>query len=85
MIQLQVLSNLEKEIKSAGVLVTKTYVKGRENVYTNPAVDQYNKTSSAANNTVTTLINIIQKVRPEDAKVSDKGNDLYSQMSALLK
>lgn len=58
-VQLNILAQLESEIKKAGVLVTKQYVKGRENVYTHPAVTDYNRTATAANQTVQTLLKII--------------------------
>lgn len=58
-VQLNILTQLESEIKKAGVLVTKQYVKGRENVYTHPAITDYNRTSTAANQTVQTLLKII--------------------------
>lgn len=58
-VQLNILTQLENEIKKAGVLVTKQYVKGRENVYTHPAVTDYNRTATAANQTVQTLLKVI--------------------------
>lgn len=58
-VQLSILNQLEEEIEKAGVLVTKQYVKGRENVYTHPAVTDYNRTATAANQTVQTLLKII--------------------------
>lgn len=58
-VQLKILTQLEKEINAAGVLVTKEYVKGRQNVYTHPAVTDYNRTATAANQTVQTLLKII--------------------------
>lgn len=58
-VQLKILGQLEAEINKAGVLVTKQYVKGRENVYTHPAVTDYNRTATAANQTVQTLLKII--------------------------
>ena len=57
--QLKMLAELEKVLASEEVLVTKTYVKGRENVYANPAIAQYNSTADAANRTVATLMKII--------------------------
>ena len=59
------LEELEAEINKSGATVKKTYVKGRENVALNPAIDGYNKTSSAANSTVSTLISIIDKIGNE--------------------
>ena len=59
MVQLGILDQLEAEINDGGVLVTKEYVKGRQNVYTHPAVTDYNKTATAANQTVQTILKII--------------------------
>ena len=58
-VQLKILSDLESEMRTTGTMITKTYVKGRENVYTHPAVTDYNRTATAANQTVQTLLNII--------------------------
>ena len=58
--QLDVLEKLKAAIEADGVLVTKQYVKGRENVYTSPAVADYNRTTDSANKTVSTLMKIIK-------------------------
>ena len=65
-VQLSILNELELKIKEDGSLVTKEYVKGRENVYTHPAIGEYNKTSTSANQTVATLIKIIKTLRNDD-------------------
>jgi hypothetical protein len=65
-VQLSILSELEQRIKEDGSLVTKEYVKGRGNVYTHPAIGEYNKTATSANQTVATLIKIIKTLRSED-------------------
>ncbi|UVX33580.1 MAG: hypothetical protein [Bacteriophage sp.] len=65
-VQLSNLSELEKAIKETGTLVTKEYVKGRANIYVNPAVTEYNKTTDSANRTVTTLMKIIKGFAKED-------------------
>ena len=78
-VQMQILTELEKEIKSTGTTITKTYVKGRENLCTNPAIAEYNKTSTAANSTVSTLIQIIEKLSEEQVKESK----LFKMMEAL--
>ena len=62
-VQLTILTNLQEKIEQDGALVTKEYVRGRENVYTHPAIGEYNKTSTAANQTVATLIKIIKSLR----------------------
>jgi len=68
-VQMKILSELEKEINASGATVTKEYVKGRGNLYTNPAIGEYNKTATAANGTVSTLINIIEKMGSNDMDV----------------
>lgn len=70
-VQIKIMDDLEKEIEELGATVSKEYVKGRKNVYTNPAITEYNRTSTAANNTVTTLINIVKSLAAEDGKGSN--------------
>ena len=71
--QLTILNNLKETIEQDGSLVTKEYVKGRGNVYTHPAISEYNKTSTAANQTVATLIKIIKSLR--NGENEDSGED----------
>lgn len=66
-VQLKILSELEKRIEEDGELVTKEYVKGRGNLYTHPAISEYNKTTTAANNSVSTLIKIIKDLKESDS------------------
>jgi tRNA(Phe) wybutosine-synthesizing methylase Tyw3 len=70
-VQINILSELEKKIKEEGTLVTKEYVKGRGNLYCNPAVSEYNRTTDSANKTVSTLIKIIKGFKGEDNNNSD--------------
>lgn len=65
-VQIQILADLEKTIRAEGNTVTKEYVKGRKNVYTHPAIGEYNKTSTAANQTVQTLMKIVTTMRNDD-------------------
>lgn len=76
--QMQILSELEKSIAEYGPTVTKEYVKGRQNLVTNPAITEYNKTSTAANGTVSTLINITKSLAEESngGKLQNLLNDL---------
>ena len=64
--QISVLNKLEEILDETDTLVTKEYVKGRENLYTNPAITEYNRTTDSANKTVSTLIRIINGFRQED-------------------
>lgn len=59
-IQLQILADLEKAISEHGSMVEKEYVKGRKNLYTNPAIKEYNNAVNSANKTVSTLMSIIK-------------------------
>lgn len=64
-VQMKTLDSLEKAIKQHGTTVTKEYVKGRENLVVNPAITEYNKTATAANGTVSTLLNILKNLSNE--------------------
>ena len=59
--QLEILFELENVIKSESVLVEKEYVKGRKNLYNNPAISEFNKTTDSANKTVNCLLGLINK------------------------
>lgn len=77
-VQINILIDLEAAIKRDGALVTKAYVKGRENVYTHPAITEYNRTSTAANQTVQTLMKIIKTLR-------DEGEDSADELMAFIR
>lgn len=67
-VQLNILDDLKKAIEEEGMLVSKEYVKGRKNLYTNPAVSDFNRTTDSANKTVATLMRIIKNFGDDDAK-----------------
>lgn len=66
LVQLKILKDLEKAIQEDGAITTKEYVKGRENIYTHPAIKEYNNTVNSANRTVTTLMKIIKGSKEEE-------------------
>lgn len=66
LVQLRILNELEDKINAEGTLVTKEYVKGRENIYTHPAITEFNRTSTSANQTVQTLIKIIKDLKKQE-------------------
>ncbi len=72
-VQMKILSDLERAIVEYGATVTKEYVKGRQNLVANPAITEYNKTATAANGTVSTLINIIKTLADENGGESKLG------------
>ena len=65
-VQLTMLNELERKMKDDGMLVTKEYVKGRKNLYSNPALREYNSTTDCANRTVATLMKILKNYNVND-------------------
>lgn len=72
MVQLKILNELEATLKEDGMIVMKEYVKGRKNVYSHPAIQDFNRTTDSANKTVATLMKIIKSFNADDA---DDTND----------
>lgn len=64
--QLKILNGLKEAIEDEGMLVSKEYVKGRKNVYSNPAIGDFNRTTDSANKTVSTLMRIIKNFGTDD-------------------
>lgn len=79
-VQLDILAKLEESIKEHGATVTKEYVKGKQNLVSNPSITEYNKTSTAANGTVNTLITII-KALGNEAGETGKLADLVASLN----
>lgn len=76
LVQIDILANLEKAIKENGMTVKKEYVKGRENLCSNPAIADYNRTTDSANKTVATLMRILKNYGVDEA--SDDVDPLMS-------
>nr|DAZ39086.1 MAG TPA: terminase small subunit [Caudoviricetes sp.] len=72
-VQIGILSQLEESMAKDGMLVSKEYVKGRKNLYSNPAVNAYNRTADSANKTVQTLMKIVKEFGGDRGK--DKTKD----------
>ena len=77
-VQLQILDELAKVISKEEILVTKEYVKGRQNVYTNPAVADFNRTTDSANKTVSTLLKILKTAEAESKDDNDPLMDVIN-------
>lgn len=73
--QIRIMAQLKEAIAEHGSYVKKEYVKGRENLVLNPAISEYNRTASAANNTVATLIKIVQAVGAKSITDMDVAED----------
>lgn len=76
--QMQILASLEEAINAEGAMVEKEYVRGRKNLYTNPAIQEYNRTTVAANQTVSTLIKIVDGF-------ADEAEGAESKIGAFLR
>ena len=70
-VQLKILDELEKALNEEGMLVSKEYVKGRKNLYANPAVTEFNRTTDSANKTASTLMKIIRSFAVEETSGKD--------------
>jgi len=57
--QLKILDDLRMAIDRDGVTTEKSYIKGERNVYANPCVKEYSNTTNSANQTVKTLVKMI--------------------------
>lgn len=71
-VQIGILRQLEESLDADGLLVTKEYVKGRKNLYSNPAVNAYNRTTDSANKTVQTLMKIVKEFSDGSGKEKPK-------------
>lgn len=80
-VQMKIMAELEKAMAEDGAMVEKEYVKGRKNLYTNPAITEYNKTATAANGTVSTLLNIVKSVDLGGGAASDPFADLLKEIN----
>ena len=78
-VQLKILSDLEKNLEDQGTTVTKEYVKGRQNLYSNPAISDYNRTTDSANKTVATLMRILKNYG-----VDETSNDEVDPLMAII-
>ena len=74
--QVNILEQLKEQIEDGELMVKKAYVKDRDNLYVNPAVAEYNKTSTAANQTAVTLDKLMTQLR-EGASEDDGFDELF--------
>lgn len=61
--QIRILQELKKVIDKEDIIVSKEYVKGRKNVYSHPAIKDYNRTTDSANKTAALLLKITNLFR----------------------
>lgn len=65
---IETLEELKEKIKDEGLTVERAYVKGKKNLYSSPNVKNYNATCNLANQTVQTLMKVIQNFNVEESK-----------------
>lgn len=63
---------LKEALETDNCLITKEYVKGRQNVYVHPALSEMNKTVNMLNTTAKTLITIIKELGAENKEEVDE-------------
>lgn len=80
-VQLKILEKCEESIEAEGLTITKEYVKGRKNLYSSPAVADYNRTTDSANKTVSTLMRILRNFGVGDSEDEDKKDDLMAAIN----
>lgn len=80
-VQLKILNELEKNMNEDGLLVSKEYVKGRKNLYSSPAVTEYNKTTDSANKTVNCLMKIIRNFNVQDKDEEEDEDPLIKALN----
>lgn len=73
--QIKILERLKSVIENEGSTVEKEYVKGRKNIVINPAITEYNKTATAANNTVQTLMKIVTQLHENNITIISGDED----------
>ena len=70
-LQQKVLDGIRKTLEAGdGLMVTKEYVKSRENVYANPLVKELPKHADSANKTAQTMLDIIKTLGHEKVQKS---------------
>ena len=74
--QLKLLAGLQEDIMINGIKTSKVYVKDNENEAPNPAIGEYAKIATCANNTVNTLLKILDKPKSKKAEKEDKVTEL---------
>lgn len=74
--QVRTLEDLKEVIEEGELMVKKAYVKDRDNLYVNPAVAEYNKTSTAANQTAVTLVKLMAQLR-EGTEADDGFDEMF--------
>lgn len=77
--QVNLIDKMKKAIEDDEMLVTKEYVKGRENVMANPLIKELPKHYDSANKTLSIMLNIIEAMGSKEAKKTSKLSELMDE------
>lgn len=77
-VQLEILEGLKKTLEEDGLMVTKEYVKNTKNLYSHPAVADFNRTTDSANKTVATLLRILKSFEADNTEDTDPLMDIIN-------
>lgn len=70
-VQMRIIDSIEKILSDGDLLVSKEYVRSRENVYSHPLVKELPKHADSANRTLGTMLDIITKLGRKAEKKSE--------------
>lgn len=65
--QVRQLSLLAEEVNKNGVVCEKTYIKGKPNLQSSPALKEYTRIADASNKTVSIIIRLIDSLKLHDS------------------
>lgn len=77
--QTNLIDKMKRAIEDDEMLVTKEYVKGRENVMANPLIKELPKHYDSANKTLGIMLNIIEAMGSREEKKQSKLNELMNE------
>lgn len=72
-VQMRIIDSIEKILSEADLLVSKEYVRDRENVYSHPLVKELPKHADSANRTLGIMLDIIVKLGKKAEAKSELG------------
>ncbi len=72
-VQMKIIDSIEKILSDADLIVSKEYVKSRENVYSHPLVKELPKHADSANRTLASMLDIISKLGKKVEAKSELG------------
>ena len=61
--QVRQLNLLAEEVNNGGVVCEKTYIKGKPNLQSSPALKEYTRIADSSNKTVATIIRLINSLK----------------------